>query len=63
MGISCCTSRDNSDISAMEQVRDEMEQKYRSRVEMRPLVNMISETSKPSKASKHLNSIKYKQYK
>jgi len=58
MGISCCTSRDARADGLLEQVRDEMTQKYKSRVEMRPIVNMISETSKPMHSMNHLNSIK-----
>ena len=47
MGISCCTSREtNSESALLEQVRDEMHNKYKSRVDMRPIVNMMSETSK-----------------
>ena len=61
MGISCCTSRETHSESAMlEQVRDEMHNKYKSRVDMRPIVNMMSETSKQMGKYQHTGSIKSK---
>ena len=58
MGISCCTSRDTHPDALMEKVRHEMEQTYSARLEMKPIVNLISETSKLNRNMKHMKSIK-----
>ena len=41
----------------MDRVKGEMNGSYRSRVDMRPIVNMISETSKLSEVMSNMNSI------
>ena len=59
MGISCCTSRDTySESALLDQVRGQMDGQYRSRVDMKPIVNMLGETEKLSEMMSNMNSIK-----
>ena len=59
MGISCCTSRDTySESALLDQVRGQMDGTYKSRVDMKPIVNMLGETEKLSEMMSNMNSIK-----